>query len=246
MSTVSSAAPQVLVRPAAPEDLAALRDFDGFELAPARPEEAVWVALLGGSSAACASLRLRRRIGQPLPAAWFRLGWAVHASAELKLYGRQRTLMLCHDLVGADALTGWGMAPDLGAPSALAVWTALLATALDAHAPAAGDVPGCIAELPGLRGADGGSPVWDGLGRHFFELDLARARAQHGAEWTHHVASLLPRQLVYASFLPPDAQDALGRTHAGAAALVDALKSHGFEPRDHVALTDAGAVFERP
>ena len=98
------------VRPASADDLPALRGLDGADLAPPALADTVWVAepaagadssAPGAAGPALATLRLRHQIGQPVPRAWFRLGWAVHASAELGLYRRQRTLLLGHDLTGA-------------------------------------------------------------------------------------------------------------------------------------------------
>jgi arginine N-succinyltransferase len=244
-------------------DLEALRELDGAAPLPLAADESLWVAVLahdgshaaqnpapspaaGEAPAPQAALRLRRRIGQPQPHAGFRLGWAVHASAELGLYRRQRTLLLGNDLTGADELGGWALAPELAAAAADIVqtaWAALVAAALDDL-----DVDAarpCIAQLPGLRDAVGRSPVWQGLGRHFHADDPDAARRRHGAGWEHHVAPLLPRQLLYASLLPAAAQEALGQALPAAAPLRAALEAAGFGWRDHVGLVDGGPVLER-
>lgn len=238
------------VRAAAPDDWRTLRGLDGCELPPPGPGETAWVAVLPGvdrAAAPAATLRLRRRIGRPVPRAWFRMGWAVHASAELDLYRQQRTLLLCHDLTGADELTDWGLSAALAPAAAGPAWAALLHVAMAALAEAAsGDAPlPCIAELPGLRNAEGHSPVWQGLGRHFHGQDLDAARRQHGPGWSHHVASLLPRHLLYASLLPAATQDALGQVPAQAQPLRQALLHGDFEPREHIGITDGGPVLER-
>ena len=259
-------------RPASAEDLPALRGLDGADLAPPALADTVWVAepaegvdssAPGAAGPALATLRLRHQIGQPVPRAWFRLGWAVHASAELGLYRRQRTLLLGHDLTGASELTGLGLHPLLPAAQALPAWTVLVQAALLAlHASAAGQPPDrlatdphghpldsarvpCIVELPGLRDAQGLAPVWQGLGRHFHAQDLDAARRQHGPDWAHHLASLLPRHVLYASLLPAATQAALGQMLAAAQPLAQALAQLGFEPRGHIGITDGGTVLER-
>lgn len=241
-------------RPAGPDDLAGLCGLDFPELPPVAPGEVVWVAGPTGAEGApvpaLATLRLRRRIGRPVPRAWFRLGWAVHAASELGLYRRQRTLLLGHDLTGADELTGFGLAPSLPAAEAGPAWAALVAAAVQALAPDQADGDGgepapCIAELPGMREADGGSPVWHGLGRHFHGQALEALRRQHGAEGLHHLAGLMPRQVVYAALLPAATQAAFGQVAAAALPLRQALQAQGFGARDHVAITDGGAVLER-
>jgi arginine/ornithine succinyltransferase subunit-like protein len=209
----------------------------------------VWVAQPEGgplAGLAVAALCVRRHIGHPVPQAWFRLGWAVHASAELGLYRRQRTLLLGHDLTGADELSGFALAPALPGESAGPAWAALLAAVLPGlNADPGPERPPCIALLPGVRDGGGRSPVWQGLGRHFHGQDLDAARRQHGPDWVQHVAPLLPRQVLYASLLPQPAQDALGQAAPEVQPLRQALQAAGFEWRGHVGLADGGPVLER-
>lgn len=250
--------------------LAGLAGFDGWPLAAPAPGEATWLARARPGGPVLATLRLRRSRLDAAPAAWFRLGWAVHAAAELQLHRRQRTLLLCHDLTEADELAGFGTAPGLPAPLATEAWAALLAAALDLQAqaqapgqgqgevtgeppaPAQGRTAGqpapqrpCIAQLPGQRDGLGRSPVWQGLGRHFHAQDLDSARRQHGPDWQRHVAPLLPRQLVYASLLPEAAQAALGQALPAAEPLRQALLQAGFGWRQHLGIVDGGPVLER-
>lgn len=230
--------------------LATWHDLLGAPLPPPQAHEAVWVAVPTAADSdpetapPRASLRLRRHIGQPVPRAWFRLGWAVHASDELALYRRQRTLLLCHDLTGADELTGFALAPGQDPAAAGGAWAALLAAAAQPEAP--GGAPGCIAELPGLREPDGHSPVWDALGRHFCGADLDTLRRQHGPTGLHQLATLMPRHLLYAALLPAAAQAALGQVAPAAQALLQALQGAGFVAPGHVTTTDGGLVLAAP
>lgn len=250
MSTVTNEGQPWRVREARDnEDLSALLALQGLD--PAPPPARRWVAVpVAGSRAGqpLATLGLRHGIGRPVPQAWFRLGWAVHASAELGLYRRQRTLLLGHDLCGATELAGWACAPDLEAAAVDTAAEALLAAVLSAAGEGAAEdaepVP-CVAPLPGLRDAAGRSPVWQGLGRHFHAQDPDAARRQHGPDWAGHAASLLPRHLLYASLLPDDAQAALGRAHTDGEPLRRALLGAGFTWRGHVGVVDGGPVLER-
>jgi arginine N-succinyltransferase len=197
-----------------------------------------------------ARLSLARRIGCHTPRAWYHLGWAVHRSPELNLFGRQRTLLLGHDLTGADALGGWALAPALREASAQAqdlaqaVWAALLSAAWQALSEDDEPPAQCIAELPGTVDDEGHSPFWRGLGQHFHHHGLAAARQLHGAGFDSHVAELLPRHLVYASFLSPAAQSAMGQCASSALPLRRALQQRGFSWRQHITVTDGGAVME--
>ena len=242
------------VRGATEADLAGLRTPDTGLPPGWSASDTAWVALPPGQEQGrpLAGLRLRRRIGDPVPQAWFRLGWAVHASAELGLYRRQRTLMLGNDLCGADELDGWALAPELAAADAGAAWAALVGCALAARsAPGEPLQPGsqeacagaprpCIATLPGWRDTTGVSPVWQGLGRHFVPAAID-ACADRAAE----LAPLMPCQLLYAALLPEAAQAALGRCAPQAEPLREVLCGAGFGWRDHVGIVDGAPVLER-
>lgn len=234
------------VQPADAADLAGLHGLDGFGPGAPQAGDRTWVARAQPGGPPLATLRLRRGIGQPVPQAWFRLGWAVHAAAELQLYLRQRTLLLGNDLTGAHELTGFAAAADLGGDRAADAWAALLDSALEGLGDDGGGEPRpCIAQLPGLRDAVGRSPVWQGLGRHFHAQDLEAARRQHGPDWERHVAMMLPRHPVYVSLLPAAAQAALGQAAPAAEPLRQALLQAGFGWREHVGIVDGGPVLER-
>jgi arginine/ornithine N-succinyltransferase beta subunit len=228
------------------DEVADLPGLDGHPLPTPDRGDLTWAARAQPGGAALATLRLRRRGQVADLRACFRLGWAVHAAEELQLFRRQRTLLLGHDLSGADTVSGFAAAPALGADQAVSAWLALLQMAIDALDPAPDGGPRpCIAQLPGPRDAAGLSPVWQGLGRHFHAQDLDAARRQHGPDWERHVATLLPRHLVYSSLLPAAAQAALGQAAPQAEALRQALVQSGFGWRDHVGLADGGPVLER-
>lgn len=228
------------------DEVAGLPGLDGHPLPPPDADDVAWAARAQPGGAVLATLRLRRGSQGTDLQAWFRLGWALHAADELQLFRRQRTLLLGHDLTGADLLSGFASAPGLGTDQARAVWGALLQEAMATLDPARdGQARPCIAQLPGLRDAVGLSPVWQGLGQHFHAQDLDAARRQHGPGWERHVATLLPRHLVYASLLPAAAQAALGQAAPQAEALRQALVQAGFGWRGHVGLADGGPVLER-
>jgi arginine N-succinyltransferase len=189
--------------------------------------------------------RLRAAIGTDAPRWWYHVGCAVHAAPELRLMHRQRTLLLGNDLTGAAELDAFELG-NVGTAAARAACAALVGAAR-ATLRAAPEVWGrtLIVELPGVRDAHGRSPFWQGLGRHFHSGDPDAESARLGAEtWCRHVAALLPRQLLYTSFLPAEAQAAIGAVHAPAQPLREALEAAGLRFAGHVRIDDGGAVME--
>lgn len=197
-----------------------------------------------GTPRLLAALRLRARIGERSPRYWYHVGCVVHASQALQLFHRQTRLLLGSDLTGATELATVHWDREALAPAAQAGALRLLLRAALLQLAAQRDQHGAtlMAELPGLRGADGQSPFWHGLGRPFFDGDLAQLARQHGPRWRSLVARLLPRQPVYVSFLGAAAQAAIAQADPASAAWQDALGAEGLAPGQHITIDDGGPV----
>ena len=96
-----------------------------------------------------------------------------------------------------------------------------------------------IAELRGYQDDDGRSPVWEALGRHFYEMDFHEAD-RTGALDGQFIADLGPRYPIYRSLLPADAQAALGRPHDDGRPAYDMLIAEGFRADGYVDIFDGG------
>jgi arginine N-succinyltransferase len=251
---------ELRIRAAAQRDLGALAGLlpapgqGGSLLSAADSEfllvaERVMPAAAAGPLAGC--VRVRRGIGLDAPRYWYHVGCTVHAAPELQLFHRQRTLLLCNDLTGA-----WEIA-DLACDGASAgsedqgeVLRQLLRAALLSiereriDRAGAEDTKLVIAELPGQQDVAGRSPFWQSLGRHFYDGDPLLAAERFGPAWRTHVASLLPREPLLASFLSEAAQAAIATPARGAALQAQALREAGLRPGRCVTIDDAGPVYE--
>lgn len=228
------------IRELAERDLGALAALLGECPTMPAPGERHWLAVDTGG-AIVASARLVPRIGLAQPRCWYHVGLAVHAAPELQLHRQQRTLLLGNDLTGSAELGALALAP--GADAAALIALVELARHTRRSDPARWGER-LIAELPGVRDPEGQSPFWQGLTRHFYRGDAQEARARLGAEWRSHLAALLPRQLIYASFLSPAAQAAIGGHAAGASGLRAALEAAGLRYREQITIDDGAAVLE--
>ncbi|MEH0164638.1 arginine N-succinyltransferase [Paucibacter sp. JuS9] len=192
-----------------------------------------------------ACLRLREHLGLALPRYSYHVGQAVHAASELGLFQRQATLLLGNDQTGDSELTDIACAPGLDE----ALQQAALQTLLDsALARIAGEPlrhgARLIVELGGVRDAAGRSVFWQGLGAHFCPRDPAEAQVSMGEAWRSHLAALLPRQLLYLSFLDAAAQAAVGQAGVAAQPALKVLRASGFAPGRHVRIDDGGPIWE--
>jgi arginine N-succinyltransferase len=103
-----------------------------------------------------------------------------------------------------------------------------------------------LVELPGWRDAQGHSPFWHGLVRHFAPLTGMNMVERLGASFTSHLGPLLPRQMIHGALLSPETQAVLGQPAASSLALQQALKGAGFSDWRHVRIDDGGPVWARP
>ena len=221
------------VRDATAADLPALAELRGSAVAATAFAHERLLLAEDAAGAPLALLRLCVGRATPQPRFWFRVGLAVHAAAALGINHQQRTLLLGNDLAGMAELRQLS-----GQPAAL---LALVRAAL-AIVAAAPEVygPRVFAELPGVVEPGGEWPFWQGLGRHFH----AATPPAHDGEWSSHVAALLPRQVIYASFLNDAAQAAIGGCAAQALPLRDTLRAAGLRWQGQVGIVDGGAVLE--
>jgi arginine N-succinyltransferase len=172
----------------------------------------------------------------------------VHAAPDLGMFRRERTLLLGNDHTGAAELGDFALDEALIEDGcAIEPATRLVSAALHwlRERPRRDDeVDRVIAALPGVRMADGSSPFWNGLGRHFYGGDVAPLRARFGESWEWHLAALLPRHPLVVSILDEAAQAAIAATHPSVVAWRTALFAAGLRPGQHVAIHDGGPVYE--
>lgn len=100
-----------------------------------------------------------------------------------------------------------------------------------------------IAEMMAPLTGDGRSPFWEALGRRFINLSYRDADlfCQHSREF---MLSLLPREEVYLSLLPPEARQVVGQVGSDTVPARRMLESIGFTYRDRVDPFDGGPHLE--
>ena len=97
-----------------------------------------------------------------------------------------------------------------------------------------------MAELRGWQDAEGRSPVWEAIGRHFYDMDFNEADRTGALNGNQFIADLGPRFPLYLSLLPPAAQAALGKPHDDGRPAFEMLITEGFRAGDYVDIFDGG------
>lgn len=101
--------------------------------------------------------------------------------------------------------------------------------------------PVVIAEIRGFLDRDGHSPFWEGLGKHFFDLDFKTADDLSAVD-KKFIADLMPTHPIYIPLLPESAQAVIGKPHPSSARAMHILESEGFEVTDMVDIFEAGPM----
>ena len=172
----------------------------------------------------------------------YHVGTLVHASHALSVYTVAPTLFLANDHTGNTELCSLFLdqAYRQGKNGMLLAKCRLLFIAEFAERFA----PKIIAELRGRLDADGKSPFWEGLGRHFFAMEYTTADYLTGIGQKSFIAELMPKHPVYVNLLPQDARDAIGKVHRDTEPARAMLEQEGFRYEGYVDIFDAGPTLE--
>jgi len=101
-----------------------------------------------------------------------------------------------------------------------------------------------FAEMRGVSDQDGRSPLWDALGRQFFDMDFTDADILSGLGSKSFIAELMPKFPIYLPMLPDQARAVIGRVHDNTAPALKMLQAEGFNFNGLVDIFDGGPVVE--
>jgi arginine N-succinyltransferase len=97
-----------------------------------------------------------------------------------------------------------------------------------------------ISDMRGYQDENGVSPVWEALGREFYEMDFAEADRMNAVLGNQFIADLSPKHPIYASLLPKAARRALGRPHDDGRRAMALLLEEGFRSEGYIDIFDGG------
>jgi|SRR5689334_5850351 len=202
----------------------------------------VFVLVDGASEAVVGISAIQGAVGLSEPWYNYHVGTQVHASRELDVYTAAPTLFLANDHTGHSELCSLFLDSRYrrarNGPLIAKARLLFIAEFADRFAPKV------IAEMRGRLDAEGRSPFWEGLGRHFFAMEYTRADYLTGIGQKAFIAELMPRHPVYTTLLPPEARAAIGEVHADTEAARAMLESEGFRYEGYVDIFDAGPTLE--
>lgn len=174
----------------------------------------------------------------------YHVGLTVQASPALSVYKRLPTLYLSNDLTGASMLCSLYLHKDArrGHKGALLSKSRFLFMAAFPQRFA----EKVIAEMRGVSDESGRSPFWEGLGRHFFDIEYGDAEHVVGQGNKAVIAELMPKHPIYTVLLPPEAQAVLGQVHPETAPALRFLEQERFRYQGYIDIFDGGPAVEAP
>ncbi|MHC8314879.1 arginine N-succinyltransferase [Pseudomonas sp. LB3P31] len=164
------------------------------------------------------------------------------ASRELNIEHGVPALSLCQDLSGHTLLRGFHIDPTLVGSRFSELLSRARLMFIGAHLQRFAD--SVITEIVGFSDAEGHSPFWDAVGRHFFDLPYAEAERLCGLESRSFLAELMPHYPIYVPMLPKAAQECIGRVHPDGQEAFDILEREGFKTNQYVDLFDGGPTLQ--
>lgn len=185
---------------------------------------------------------LATAVGLRQPWYSYRVGLVVHASQELGLFTQTPTLFLSNDHTGHTELCSLFLDADYRRDRNGHLLSKSRFLFLAQHRQRFSKK--IIAELRGVSAEDGTSPFWESLGRHFFSMEFSQADYLTGIGKKSFVAELMPKHPLYSSFLTPEAQDVIGKTHPHTEPARRMLEGEGFRYEGYVDIFDAGPTVE--
>ena len=185
---------------------------------------------------------LATAVGLRQPWYSYRVGLVVHASQELGLFTQTPTLFLTNDHTGHTELCSLFLDPAYRRDRNGQLLSKSRFLFLAQQRPRFSKK--IIAELRGVSDDSGKSPFWESLGRHFFSMEFSQADYLTGIGKKSFVAELMPKHPLYSSFLTPDAQAVIGKTHPHTLPALHLLEREGFRYEGYVDIFDAGPTVE--
>lgn len=99
-----------------------------------------------------------------------------------------------------------------------------------------------VSELRGVVSADGVSPFWEAVGRHFFRMDFAEADKLSAITDNQFILDLMPQHPIYIDLLPQSAREVIGRCHKDGEGARRLLEWEGFTFSNVVDIFDGGPL----
>lgn len=172
----------------------------------------------------------------------YRLSVTVNASKELGVHVRTPTLHLSNDMTDTSEICSLLLSDDYkGGGNGLLLSRSRFMYLDEFRQHFSEKV---FAEMRGVSDEHGYSPLWDALGRKFFDMEFSQADVLSGLGNKAFIAELMPKYPIYLPMLPEAARSVISQVHENTAPALKMLQAEGFNFNGLVDIFDGGPVVE--
>jgi arginine N-succinyltransferase len=181
-------------------------------------------------------------VGLRRPFYSYKLSTIVQASRDVNIYSLQKVLHMVNDYTGASEIGSLFLSPDFR-KDGLGRFLSRCRYLVIAEFPHLFDTR-VISEIRGVQDAEGESPFYNNLARHFFQMDFKEADFIHATQGGQFIADLMPKYPIYVNLLPASAQAVIGEPFAASKPAKGLLEKEGFTNQGYVDVFDAGPTMQ--
>lgn len=183
---------------------------------------------------------IKAGIGLTQPFYSYKRTTITQACTQLNIFKKHELLQVTNDLTGSTEVGSLFLDPDYRRDRMGKLMSLSRFMFIAAHA--ARFAPQVIAEMRGVQDADGHSPFYNALARHFFDMPFHKADYVNATQGNQFINDLLPKYPIYIDILPKSAQRVIERVHAGSEPAKAMLERQGFKCTGYVDIFDGGAT----
>jgi arginine N-succinyltransferase len=219
-----------------------MRSFAGN---PVRPQEETFLFVLEDltKKQLAGTTGIIAHVGLSRPFYSYKVSTISQASSGVNVYSYQNVLHMVNDYTGATEIGSLFLHPDYRHGNGLGKFLSraryLMLAEFDRLFSEV-----VISEIRGVQDANGDSPFYDNLARHFFKMEFKKADYIYATQGAQFIADLMPKYPIYVNLLPPEAQAVIGVPFEASKPALQLLKNEGFSYQGYVDLFDAGPTVQ--
>ncbi len=229
---------------AAPLEAKIAHSLESFARTPAQPGDEQYVFVLERDGRVVGTCALFATVGLNRPFYSYKILKLAHTSLELNRYETVDVLQMVNEYRGASEVASLFLLPEARADRAGRFLSRSRFLFLGRFRSRFAEL--VMAEMRGVHEADGRTPFWEGLGRHFFDLDFIEADHLSSLGKYQFIADLMPKYPIYIRLLPPDAQAVIGQPHPHTRPAFELLVREGFRWEGCIDVFDGGPTIHCP
>lgn len=232
-----------------PPDADVLRDkienaVNSFQGNPKHPGEEVFLFVMEdmANGSLAGSTGIYAHVGLSRPFYSYKLSIITQASSTVDIYSMQRVLHMVNDYTGVTEIGSLFLRPEYRRDGIGRFLSRARYLMLADQPQLFSDT--VISEIRGVQDDQGGSPFYDNLGRHFFQMDFKQADYINATRGGQFISDLMPKYPIYVNLLPEAAQHVIGQPHSNSRAAMHMLQAEGFHHQGYVDVFDAGPTLQ--